>query len=704
MLPEAALFLVSRSTKASCGGIAMTSPAATLAAPSPSSSESSFRKDIGGLRGLAIILVAIGHIFAPVGVHIIGGVDISFALSGYLLTLIAIREFMRYGRINMRAFYGRRLRRLMPAATLVTLATLVASFIWMPAGRLREIAADGFYSSVSAFNYWLIHTNRDYVAAGEHTEGGVEMTSPFQHYWSLAIEEQFYLLYPALLLLALYYGRKIGRVRLTVGIMLAIVVLASFTASVIQTGDKTTPLAYYSVHTRVWELALGALVAVAQPLFKRLPAIAARSLGWIGLAGIFASVAVIKQYPLPGFYVGAPVIGTLLVIIAGETGRMRFGVESILRFAPLQYVGKISYQWYLWHWPGLIILPAALGIDPKAMTLQHLFMVFVGSFVLASLTWHQLDVPIREAKLNASGAGLYVAMISVGLVAALTAGGLHQISPTASTQSAPDKVGGQVEQLVTEATSIQQLPDKVRKALVGVREWDQRCIVQPEDTNPKACTYGNKTAKKTVYAIGDSHTTHWLPALEVIAKKRGFKLVTHAKSRCTAEPYTNIDYHFKRRYTECEQWRESVYREIETARPQAVIFSSAIYEGASGEATARIVQRFTALGIKVVIFDDTPRPFIHIPDCLEKPSLANVQDCAIPRETAMYMPDLRKARADAATQAGGLFVPMAQWFCTDKVCPPVINGMVVYIDEAHILGAYAVWLAPELEEVISPAL
>lgn len=698
-----------------------TTLAGVTATRHPNDGAANFRYDIGGLRGLSIIAVVIGHVFNVIGIHIIGGVDMSFALSGYLITWLAIREFTTRGHLRLKQFYARRVRRLVPAATLVTLVTLAASWHWLPKTELRLISSDALWATLSGLNYWFVVDDRPYAAAGVPSEGGIEATSPFQHYWSLNVEEQFYLFYPGLLLLAMIIGRKIGKLRLTVGIMLAIIVTASLAASIIQTGvERSHPDAYYPTHTRAWELALGALVAVAQPLFKRLSQTAAALTTWAGMATIVVGLFVIYDRPLPSYNVAMPVIGTLLVIIGGEA-RPRFGAESILRWSPLQYIGKISYQWYLWHWPVVIIMPYATGhqtsdtTQKEALPLFYLLGVMGLSFILAVATWHLLDAPIRNRKAYNEEPSKVFGHGFMLLVAALVASLVMFVNSPASSKptAAGDGKVSEIQKLVQEGLTVTALTPEQKNGLAAAsKDWEFSCINSFQSTTPKPCIYGNESAAETVVMMGDSHTTHWVPPMNDIAKRRGFKLVTYAKSACPAEPYANIDYGTKRRYTECEKWREAVYAKVEALQPKVLILSTGLYEGIDksvpdertiGDATAAVVARFTARGIKVVVFDDTPRPFIDVPACLsEHPN--DVQKCTVPRDTAMHYPKVRAAREQATTKSGGQFVKLDQWFCTNEACPPIINGMNVNVDIAHVTSTYAMWLAPELEKALEPSL
>jgi len=697
-----------------------TSVAAPAAAQQPAGANSKdFRYDIGGLRGLAILFVVIGHVFATAGAHLIGGVDMSFALSGYLITWLAIREFIKRDGIRMLAFYGRRARRLLPAATLVTVTTLIASWQWLSPLKLREIAGDAVATSlpVPLLNYRLGYKATDYFAT-DHVA-----TTPFQHYWSLNVEEQFYLVYPVLLLLALVIGRKIGKLRLTVGIMLAVIVAVSLTWSVVQTGTNR-PMAYFGAHTRAWELALGALVAVAQPLFKRLPRYIAAPLGWVGIAVIFASISLIVDYPLPGYLVGVPVVGTLLVIIAGESRQhMRMPVESVLRFRPLQYIGKISYQWYLWHWPVLIILPAALGHND--LRLADMIIIALGSLVLAAATWHLVDSPIRKVKAynekpgKAVGLGVHlmIASIAASLVTMFalapassgtpgepsvsTGTGVSSFAPL-TTASQPVS---QLPRLIGEGTKLKRLPSDIKSVLPNIEERDgvNDCLTSYDIVQVEPCTIGDTAATTSIVVLGDSHAREWKQALDALGKRRGIKVVIYAKQSCPAEPYVHIDPKYNTRYTQCEKWRDTAYQQIEAMKPKAIILSSLVWDDLKAAAIANVTKRFLAQGIKVVALGNAPRPSENMPECLSEHE-NNVQACTQQRSKATYRPDLREIRREASVGAGAMFIDPMSWFCTATKCPAVINNISVYADGYHMSGTYAAWISPKLEAALAPVL
>ncbi|HSE61450.1 MAG TPA: acyltransferase, partial [Candidatus Saccharimonadales bacterium] len=339
-----------------------------------------FRPDIQGLRAVAIILVVFGHAGAP----LLGGVDLSFVISGFIMTSQLDREQERSGKISFGKFYARRARRLLPMATLVTLVTVLATWLIMPL-KLRTVAWDAICTALSVINYRLAGQGTDYVHL--HTNA-----SPLQHAWSLSVEEQFYLLWPLLLLGALALGIKLGRRRLVAGILLAVVVVGSLGLSIVLT-KLNQPLAYFGFQTRAWELGIGALVAICAKRLSQLPLWVAAAMSWVGLMFLLVTVVLVhRTTELPGYAVGGPVLGGALVIIGG-CANPKYGVEWVLGRALPNFIGQLSYSWYLWHWPFFVLTPVALGMD---LGLSGKVKLIVLTFVLSICTYFWIEKPFRE--------------------------------------------------------------------------------------------------------------------------------------------------------------------------------------------------------------------------------------------------------------------------------------------------------------------
>ena len=326
-----------------------------------------FRPDVEGLRAVAVLLVVLFHsgVSALSGGYI--GVDVFFVISGFVITGVLLRERATSGRTSILAFYGRRCRRIIPAATLVIIITVFLSYHFLGIGAGDQTAIDGRWATVFLANFHFSQIGTNYLSAQQPP-------SPLQNYWSLSVEEQFYVVYPTFFLLLAAVGTRLSlRVRLAIG--LVVVIGASLTFSIIDTQSNPTG-AYFSPFTRAWELALGALVAVGTPWLKKLPSGVAAFATWLGFGAILvAALTFTTKTAYPGSLVAIPVVGAALIIAAGAKGAP-LGAEALLGRAPFRGLGRLSYSLYLWHWPILIIAaeysgkaepvgPRQLGLGPR---------------------------------------------------------------------------------------------------------------------------------------------------------------------------------------------------------------------------------------------------------------------------------------------------------------------------------------------------
>src|SRR5829696_7227833 len=344
-----------------------------------------FRGDVEGLRAVAVLAVLLYHAQAPAGGGGFVGVDVFFVLSGFLITGLLWRELSETGRLSFGSFYARRARRLLPAAVLVLSVTAVVSALVLPPLSARAATDDAAAAALYVANYRFAVQGTDYLA-------GDTGPSPLQHYWSLGVEEQFYLVWPLLLLLgSLAWRRRGGPSRATAGGLLAGLGSASFGLSLWWT-DVAPPWAFFSLPSRAWELAVGGLVALALPWLRRMPGPVAAVLGWVGLSAVVWSVVRLADTTaFPGVAALAPVAGTAAVVAAG-CADPRFGPGLMLERAPFLLIGRISYSWYLWHWPVLVLAPAAAG---RALGLGERLALAAVSGVLALLTLRLVEDPVR---------------------------------------------------------------------------------------------------------------------------------------------------------------------------------------------------------------------------------------------------------------------------------------------------------------------
>ena len=375
-----------------------------------------FRPDVEGLRAVAVLLVVLFHAGVPgVGGGYVG-VDVFFVISGFVITGLLLRERASSGTTSILAFYGRRCRRIIPAATLVIVVTVVLGYALLGVSPGARVAADGRWSTVFLANFHFISTGTNYLSA-------TQAPSPLQNFWSLAVEEQFYVVYPTLFLLVASLGRRLS-LRAKLAVVLGAVVVGSYALSVLQTSSNPV-VAYFSPFTRAWELGLGALVAVCTPWLLRLRARVATGLTWAGLAAVVgAALAFTSSTAYPGSVVAIPVVGTALVI-GGGVAAPRRGAELVLGWGPFRWLGRLSYSLYLWHWPALTLAAEASG--RRSLSLPESLGIVGLSLVASVLGYAAVENPLRHARfltrrrLASVGAGVTLSVGAFALVSAQAA-------------------------------------------------------------------------------------------------------------------------------------------------------------------------------------------------------------------------------------------------------------------------------------------
>ena len=353
------------------------------------------------------------------------GVDVFFVISGFLITGLLLREADTSGRVSLPKFYARRCRRILPAATVLVVFTVLASYHWLGFLMGNSVADDAKWATVFLANIHFAFIDTQYFSSQAPP-------SPLQHMWSLSVEEQFYFVWPVLVLLVAAVARRIS-LRLRLGVVLGLITVASFIWSVVQTSDNEV-WAYFSPFTRAWELAIGGLLAVAAPLVGSIPTKCAWVMGYLGFIGIVLSgVLYSAQTPYPGSAVALPVMGAVLVIGAGSALGGP-GVERLLAPRPVQWLGARSYSWYLWHWP-LLVIPAEYA--GKSLSVwDNLFWVLV-ALVAAMLSYWVIEKPIRGSRALrarplvsvAMGACLILASLAVAQRSLQTHSGANGLGP-----------------------------------------------------------------------------------------------------------------------------------------------------------------------------------------------------------------------------------------------------------------------------------
>ncbi|MDT0300728.1 acyltransferase family protein [Streptomonospora wellingtoniae] len=675
------------------------STASTTTAPPPVGSERRFLPEVQGLRAVAVGLVLVYHVdhdLLPGGYV---GVDVFFVISGFLITSLLLREARTEGRVSLGQFYIRRIRRILPAASVVLAATGLAAFWLLPeprlAGTAKELAASALYVE----NLLLADQSVDYLAAES-------AASPVQHFWSLAVEEQFYLLWPLLFVAWAAGGPLLGRRRAILAVT-AGVFAVSLGFSAVLTASDAQP-AYFLPQTRMWELAAGGVLAVGAAHIT-LSAAARWVLGWAGLAAIgYAALNYDDQTPFPGLAALLPVAGAVAVIAAGENGG-RWSTYGVLASRPARFGGDISYALYLWHWPVIVFTLVMTG----SSNLEPLYagLVVVVAVLLACATKAAVEDPVRRWGLLRSGkraasfavaAAVVVGLIGAGQMAryewlkSVEFDPVQHVGPAALGTSEPEGSGDAPLYPAPVAAS-DDLPDV----------WAQ-CQANPGATKLRSCVYGPDDAETTVALTGDSHAAQWAPALRKIAEERGWQLHVYAKSSCSFTLTTMG--HDGGAYAECAEWNEALFDELSSEIQPDILFttSSANNEAASAstqsEGAVDIAAGMNRLwgpledaGTDVVAIRDTPRMATRLPECVSL-HRDDLSKCEKPAEDAFSNDDPQVLAAENDADAD--IVDLTDEFCTGDTCLPVIGNVMVYRDSNHITATYSELLAPKLSRAL----
>ncbi|MGW9347985.1 acyltransferase family protein [Nocardiopsis flavescens] len=659
-----------------------------------------FRPEIEGLRAVAVLLVAVYHIWFG---RVSGGVDVFLFLTGFLITGSLVRSAEREGRLAPFAFWGRLLRRLTPAAGVVLAAVPAMAYLWLPPSRWPGVIAEVYASALYYENWALAAAAVDYLAREE-------APSPVQHFWSLSIQGQFYLLWPLLLgAVLLVAGRERMR-RASLAAVGAVLALSLAYSVWITAADQ--PWAYFDTGARLWELALGGVLALV--VHRLRPPTAARFLlGWGGLAALVLCGVLFPVSTLfPGYAALWPTLAAAAVVVAGGGGG-RFGVHRVLTLRPLMALGGLSYTLYLWHWPVLVVYleltGRTLASPPGGAAVLALSLVLAWTTArIVEGGAERLGRRVPRPWLPAWSAATAVLLLAPALVIGSQWSDRLVREQRERAERVVEPVDYPGAALVARPELAAVLPDlpvvpdplDARDDLSG--HHLRGCHVPLSATEPVLCRTGPEDAGYTVAMVGASRTAHWYPALEQVALRHGWRLVSFTKSGCqfSAEvPYTQ-----GRVFTECQEWDARAMEELERLRPDAV-FTSSTRASAEGEAVPPgFVERWReldALGIDVIGMRDLPRHSYAGAECV---AAGRAGDCTDPIGYSLAERDPAAALAgDGRLPANVSTVDLTGHVCPGDRCDAVIGNVLVYWDHSHMTATYALTLVPAVEEALLEA-
>jgi peptidoglycan/LPS O-acetylase OafA/YrhL len=699
------------------------------------------RGDIQGLRAVAVLAVVLYHAGVPGVAGGYVGVDCFFVVSGYLITGLLVAEAARQGRVSFSAFYARRARRILPASVLVLSATVFASVALLAPLQARQVVRDCVASALFVGNYRFAVVGADYLA-------GNSAPSPVQHYWSLGVEEQFYLVWPLLVALAVAGSARVLRSRTAtapVAGFLAALTAGSFLVGVHET-SLNPPWAFFGLPSRAWELGVGGLTVLGGSYLARTaPRRWVAAAGWLGLAGLAWSIIRFgAQTPFPGTAAALPVLSTALLLAAGTGTSPRLAATSVvLDRAPLRWVGDLSYSLYLWHWPLLILVPVALD-RPAGMALR---LGLVGaSVLLAAATLRLVENPARRAVIlrrprralelgavlvagatalcvgaaalipSSNGPGRAVPPIAVPAVRPTSA------SPSSATSSSSPKpiapwlrADALIAPVIAQASVARPVPANLDPSLSDAAAdkappFVDGCNLTWTATVQPPCRY--TVGARRIVILGDSHAAQWFPPLKSIATAEHLQLESLTKATCPPLQAAVYSSYLGRPYTECTSWLKDMLSRIRAEQPALVVIGVArhygsdigfaVYSHTWDTGLAATVRIIRGDGIPVMVMGPTPKPPADVPNCLSG-HLHDVAACDFSRAAGINAAGAAGER-QAVVAADGSYLDVAPWICDPSTCVVVVGNLLVYRDDNHLTTTYTQWLQPVLQPAIDAAL
>nr|WP_307038059.1 acyltransferase family protein [Arthrobacter sp. B3I4] len=654
-----------------------------------------------GLRALAVLMVVTYHVWLG---RVSGGVDVFLLISAFLMTLSFARKVESGKPLRLLQHWLHLLKRLLPAVVVVVLGVLAGTWAILPASRWPDILDQAWASLLYRQNWLLADTAVDYYAQ-DHSGA-----SPLQHFWSLSIQGQVFLLWPLIFAGTALLHRALRRwtgvdERLNFRLLLALAFGTVFAASLAYSIDQTAnnqAYAYFDTRARLWEFALGSLLALALPHLK--PGRALRVvLGWAGLAAMLScGLLLTVDRSFPGYVALWPTLAAAAIIVAGQSGS-RFGVDRFLSWRPLVALGDNSYALYLWHWPLLVLALAGMGLSAPDLW-QGLAIVAV-SVLLAVLTTRFVERPLREwhwPQRQTWRTAVVIAACGALLAAPVTLWQSHIIADEAAAASQPKELTPGAAALAPENAGKTTPAAKIIPVPAAMKnEWadiDGLCTGNNVPSNPllQGCLQNSRpdSASKKIVVLGDSHAQQYMAALGPIAKSHGWEVVTLLKGNC------RFGGESPQRDADCNAFNKASAEYVLEHRPDAVFtVASLTHKDAPYEtevpAYLEGIKPFTDAGIDVVGIRDNPRFTLNMPECVQKKGL-DAADCNVPLMQSLAASSPLDAYRGKVARLR--LMDMSDFICADGTCPAVVGNVYVYKDDNHLTKTYVQTMIPMFEE------
>ncbi|MFJ7951628.1 acyltransferase family protein [Lysinibacillus sp. NPDC096418] len=653
--------------------------------------EKRYRTEIEGLRTIATILIAIYHIWLG---KVSGGVDVFFVLSGFLITMSLISKIERTGKIHFGEYLLGLAKRLFPLALTVIIFIAGLSIFLLPRVQWEQIISHMFASTLFFENWRLSLDAVDYLAQDN-------VASPFQHFWSMSVQGQFYILWPCLIFLAYILARKVLKspVRKTLLVVLLIVFILSLSYSIYIT-NLNQPWAYFDLLARIWEFSLGGIFAILLP-YLSLNKWLSTFIGWIGLLIVcFTGVIIPVSDLFPGYIALLPIGGALLLILSAESST-RFGVDKILGAKPFLFFGRYTYGFYLWHWPLLIFYKVYM--DTSTVSIEHGLLILLATFILSYVSTQFIETPIHKIDVRQSKSKLVFVLSLMLFPVLLMNYSFNYFVEQEKAQkpleySIQDYPGALAfQQNIQAIEGVELIPSMVNVKTDLPSFYDDKQCFSNKGTVVTKCSFGVTDDPDYIIAlVGGSHSGHWFPALEILAEELNFQIDVYIRDGCR---FTNDDFGGQVS-PECLAWNEKLM-DVLIKDPPDLVFAPATLNNRDTVPIGYIGQWSRLEGItQIFAVRDNPRMAEDGPTCIER--VSDPAECSVPKDQGVS--EIVPWENTDGIPSNVTFADLTDNFCDESRCYGVIGNIIVYRDKHHITAEYAKTLAPALKEPLADAL
>jgi peptidoglycan/LPS O-acetylase OafA/YrhL len=698
------------------------------------------RIDLQGFRGVGILLVVIGHLWAnPSGAF--AALDVFFTISGYFITSILIGKHLKTGTVHFKDFYAARMRRLFPTAFVTIVVALILTDLLYSGTSAHSLLPQGFFAAVFASNWYFIHNSTNYFTSTQ--------SSPFLHYWSLSVEEQFYLFWPLFIFVVLRLVRRF-RLNPTRALVVAfsIVTVVFFSYSLWHSSSNPTA-AYFSTFDRVWEFSIGGLVALGRPLWKRIPGGWATLINWVStivVLATFFTLTTSMTFPAPIGLI--PVLGISALIISGISPGVK--ATPIVTNVVFVYLGNMSYSLYLWHLPINYLLRSYFIQD----TTTYKFVALGTALVVGSISYHLLEYPLRfspalmtarEKRHQSKGRTFKWRNVRIGWVVVLalitivsvgttlrstgdvtpvaqtyTDTGTSSTTGTSHTSSGSKTVASTALQkqilAVQSSLAATSFPDfnpslKDTTPAKLTAEWSTLQCVDVTLATASSCSFAQAGATKTAIVIGDSHAISFVPGIRRALEPEGWRVQQFTYLGCPAWTLPDYEIGVGASGALCNQHHQQALQELQSLKPDMIIVMTASqaesrvalaqsHANQKGEALAasalgKTLKLYKPYTKRLVVLGDGPG-HVALPDCVTK--FSKPSDC-VSKIDSSYTEYVAGEKSAAKTY-GADYISTENWFCFNGNCPGFIGTIPATADGEHMTVALAQSLGPVLRDAI----